>query len=205
MIPMGQTKTKNAKSVSTILGVLLCILFIPIIIINSLLIIKTYTDPNHIPGAFGIKPVLVLSGSMSPEFETNALIFVKEVDTTALKEGDVICYLTNGTAITHRIEEVVTEDGGMRYITKGDANNTIDRLPVYPEQVEGVYIGHIPALGGVAMFMQSTTGMILFIVCPLILYVLWDVLRRGKDNKKEKSRREELEAELEELKKQQGL
>lgn len=49
------------------------------------------------------------------------------------------------------------------------------------------------------MFMQTTTGMLLFIVCPLLLLVGWDVLRRSVDAKREKERTRELEARLKEL------
>lgn len=38
-------------------------------------------------------------------------------------------------------------------------------------------------LGSLAMFMQTTTGMIVFIICPLLLLVGWDVLRRSMDAK----------------------
>lgn len=166
------------------------------------MIVKTYTDPSHIPGVFGIKPVIVLSGSMSPAFESKSLIFIKETDSAELKKGDIICYITGKTAVTHRIDEIKTENGELKFIMKGDANNVTDKLAVSPNQIEGKYIGHIPKLGGFAIFMQSTTGMLLFIVLPVILYLLWDIVTRSKESRKEKNRTKELESQLEKLKKE---
>ena len=54
------------------------------------------------------------------------------------------------------------------------------------------------------MFMQTTTGMILFVVCPLVLFVLWDVIRRQLESRKEVSRTKELEMELERLRAEKG-
>ena len=53
------------------------------------------------------------------------------------------------------------------------------------------------------MFMQSTTGMILFIVCPIVLLILWDIIYRRKIDKEEREERGRLEKELEELRKAQ--
>ncbi len=103
-------------------------------------IVKSYTDKDGIPSVLGFKPIIVLSGSMSPAFETGSMIFVRETDTTKLKVGDIICYMSGESAVTHRITEVVNKGGEISYITKGDANNAPDRIPVNPEAVEGVYL-----------------------------------------------------------------
>ncbi len=186
------------------IGIVLCIIFIPIIIINLALIVGTYTDSEHIPGIAGYSPVICLSGSMEDTFFTGDMIVIKDVkDPAALDVGEVICYLTGeGVAVTHRIVQVSDAEGQVRYITKGDANNTADQLAVSPDQIEGVYTGiRIPKLGSFAMFMQTTTGMLIFIVLPLLLLAGWYVLRRGIDAKRERERTAELEQRLSELEK----
>ncbi len=88
----------------------------------------------------------------------------------------------------------------MRTNPRGVPNDSDDQLAVSPDQIEGVYTGvHIAKLGSLAMFMQTTTGMILFIICPLLILVGWDVLRRSMDAKREKTRTQELDARLREL------
>jgi len=200
-----ETRTKKSSGgvVINIIGVILCLIFIPVIVINLVLIVKTYTDADHIPSVAGYSPVICLSGSMEPTFSTGDMILIRRVeDPAALKERDVICYLTgDNIAVTHRIIQVTELDGQVRYVTQGDANvDAPDQLAVAPEQIEGVYTGvHIPKLGSLAMFMQTTTGMIVFIICPLLVLVAWDVLRRRAEARREKARTQELEARLKEL------
>ncbi len=188
-----------------IISIALLIILIPVILVNLIMIIKTYARPDHLPDVFGIKPAIVLSGSMSPLFETNALIFVKEIDTDELTEGDVICFLQGGTAITHRIEKIILLDGEQCYITKGDANNTVDQLTVSSAQIEGRYIGRIAGIGKIVLFMLSTLGMFLFIAVTLIIYIVFDLISKNKESRKEKVRTSELEKELERLRAEQRI
>ncbi len=192
------TKEKRSalQKVSTILGVVLCVIFIPMIIINVIMIVRSYTDPDHMPSVLGISPVIVMSGSMSPEFETGDLIFVQRTDPYTLKVDDVICYLEDESAVTHRIIEVTEEGGQPMYITKGDANNVEDVVPVTPEQIEGKYTGvHLAGVGDFAIFLQSVPGMILFIGGPILLFILWDVIRSVVERRKNKGTEDKLRQE----------
>lgn len=195
-------KKKKSGLVGSIIGGVLCVILIPIIVVNIILIVNTYINPDSIPGVFGIRPVIVLSGSMEPEFMTGDLIFVQDVNVNELKEDDVICYMEDGAAVTHRIVKVTKENGTTRYTTRGDANNSEDQKQVEQSQVQGIYKGkRIPGAGDAVMFMQSTTGMILFIVCPIVLLIAWDIVYRRKIDKVEREERRKLEKELEELRK----
>lgn len=193
---MSKTEQKKAGTLGMVASIVLCAILIPIIVLNTMMIVKTYTNPDHIPDVFGYSPIIVLSGSMEPVFGVESMVFIEDVDTNSLQQGDIITFLHGETAVTHRIAEIVTTDGAVSYVTKGDANNTVDRLPVSPYQIEGRYIGHVDDLGGVVMFMQSTTGMILFIALPIIIYLAYDLMLRQKETSAEKKRTEELEAEL---------
>ena len=199
-----ERQKKKRGLVGTIIGIILCIILIPIIIINIILIVNTYIHPENIPGVFGMRPVIVLSGSMEPEFMSGDLIFIQDGDVEQLKEGDIICYMEDGAAVTHRIEAVTEENGAVRYTTRGDANNTDDQKQVEQSQIQGIYKGRkISGAGDAVMFMQSTTGMILFFVCPIVLLILWDIIYRRKIDKEEREERGRLEKELEELRKAQ--
>ena len=46
------------------------------------------------------------------------------------------------------------------------------------ENLVGKYRLHISGLGNVAMFMQTTQGLILCVICPIILLVAYDMIRR---------------------------
>ena len=179
-----------------IFGVLLCVLFVPIIILNLVMIVRSYTDPDHIPSVFGVSPVIVLSGSMSPEFEAGDLIFIQKTDPYTLQVNDVICFMEEETAVTHRIMEVQREDGSILYVTQGDANNVEDARPVSPEQVQGKYMGfYITGAGDFAMFLQSTPGMMLFVGGPVVLFLLWEVLRKMLESRQSGKEAKRLQAE----------
>lgn len=194
-------------SASGIVGLVLCIVFVPVILVNAALIAGSFLHPDELPGVFGVKPAVVLSGSMEPTIQTGDLIAVTDCDPTALHEGDVVCYLSSGKAITHRIASVTTgEDGQLRYVTQGDANNAADRLPVTVDQVQGVWSGmRLPGVGNAILFMQTPAGMVLFIVCPLALFFAWDVWRRRRLDKAEEARTAQLERELAALREERAF
>lgn len=197
-----EVKSNKTGAVFRVLDLLLCILLLPVILVNLIIIANTYLHPGEIPGAFGIKPVAVLSGSMEDTFLAGDLIFLHKADASALQAGDVICFLSSGQAVTHRIVRVEQDAGGQpQYITKGDANNAEDGAPVSPQQVQGVWRGgRIGGAGNFVMFLSSTTGMIVFIVCPILLLIVWDMVTRWRSDQKEKARTAALEAELNALK-----
>ncbi len=190
--------------ITTAIGVALCVIFIPLLLINVTLIVKSYTNPNQVPDFMGYKPFIVLSGSMEPEIMTGDMVLVKKTDAGNLQKGDVISYKSGEAVITHRIVDVTAEDGEVRYVTQGDANDSPDQTMVRPADVEGIYRRRIPGMGKAAMFMQTTTGMIIFVVCPLLLFIVWDIIRRKLEGRKEASRARELELELERLKAEKG-
>lgn len=175
-----------------ITGILLCVICIPCIVINLTLIAGSYLS-DGIPGFLGWKPVICLSGSMEPTFAAGDLIILKETSPLEITVGDVICFLEDDVSIAHRVTEIT----GQGYQTKGDANNAEDDKSVAAEQLQGVYTGiHFAKLGDFCMFMQTTTGMLLFIVLPLILLVVYDVLSRRKADQKNNAAMAELEHKL---------
>ena len=142
---------------------------------------------------------------METQISVGDVVVVKEVDTSTLKKGDIIAFNENDIVITHRIDEVLQEDGKTKYITKGDNNNTQDSGYVTPEQVEGVFQFKISRLGNLAMFVQTPIGMIVCLSIPVIILVVIQL----KDNKKDKelidekmNKQKEMEKEIERLKKQ---
>ncbi|WP_320956499.1 signal peptidase I [Enterocloster asparagiformis] len=199
-------KEKNGllQKIVGAVGIALCVVFVPLLLINVTLIVKSYISPDKVPDFLGYKPFIVLSGSMEPSIMTGDMVFVKETDPDSLKVGDVIAYKSGSAVVTHRIVEVKSENGETRYVTQGDANNAADQSLVKPADVEGIYQRRVAGAGNLAMFMQTTTGMILFVVCPLVLFVLWDVIRRQLESRKEVSRTKELEMELERLRAEKG-
>jgi signal peptidase len=130
-----------------------------------------------VPQVAGYQMYIVLSGSMSPEFDTGSLAFVKETDPLAIVVGDIITFRSQSgsdSLTTHRVVEVLREDG-LQFVTRGDANNVNDPNPVPAENVVGTVTGSIPYLGYVMNFVQTSTGLILLIFVPGVLIILFEL------------------------------
>ena len=177
---MGALSSEDKKKgkVFTVVGIALCVVLIPILIINLTLIIKSFVYPDKVPGFMGYKPFIVLSGSMEPEFYAGDIVLVKEAPTGTLTTGDIIAFRLNNSVVTHRIIEINDSEGKREYFTKGDNNTTEDNIAITDDMVEGKYLFRISGVGNFALFMQTPLGMVLFIAVPLILFILYDMLRR---------------------------
>ena len=193
------------QKIKKAISIIVILILLPILLISIAILVDSYTHPDEVPSFFGWKPFIVLSGSMETQISVGDVVVVKEVDTNTLKKGDIIAFNENNIVITHRINEVIYEDGKTKYITKGDNNNTQDSGYVTPEQVEGVFQFKISRLGNLAMFVQTPIGMIVCLSIPVIILVVIQL----NDNKKDKelidekmSKQKEMEKEIEKLKKQ---
>jgi len=197
-----QTRAKPLSDrVMKVIVIVLCIILIPMLVINLTLIVKSFVNPDEVPSCLGYKPFIVLSGSMEPEFYSGDLILVHEV-AKDFKEGDIIAFRQGNSVITHRIQKVDNRDGEKRYITKGDNNNTEDKFTVSDDKIEGIYILKVSGLGNFAFFMQTPIGMMVFIALPLILFILYDIFRRRLYDRREKSKMLEMEEELARMRQQ---
>jgi len=203
---MSQTpqKTKDPKqTMLTIIGSVLCVILLPVLIINLTLIVKSYVNTEEVPSIGGVFPMIVLTDSMYPQIKSGDLIICNTLEPEEVQEGDVISFfdpMGSGTSVvTHRVLEVLEEDGQLSYRTKGDNNNAEDQVLVPEKNLVGIYRSRVPGLGNVAMFMQTTPGLILCVVCPVLLMVGYDMLRRKKYEKAKQQDTDALLAELEAL------
>ena len=193
----------------TIVGIVLCVILIPILIVNCTLIVKSFVNKDEVPNIGGTMPFIVLTDSMYPDIKSGDIIICKEIDPADVEVGDVISFYDpagNGTSVvTHKVLEKYEQDGKLFFRTKGINNNTEDRLPVPEDKLIAEYTGvRIPAAGNVAIFMQSTAGLIVCVIVPIVLFVGYDVLRRRKYEKNKGDDMAALKAELEALKAMQN-
>ena len=200
---MTKERTPAMHRILTVIGTVLCIILLPILIINCILIVKSFTS-EEVPNVAGTLPLIVLTDSMYPVIKSGDLIICHTAEPEEIQVGDVIAFFDpagNGTTIvTHRVLEVTEQAGQTAWRTKGDNNNTEDRLPVPADKLVAVYEGtRIPGAGNVALFMQTTPGLIVCVLCPILLLVGYDMLRRKKLEKSQKQDTDALLAELEAL------
>lgn len=134
-------------------------------------------DQNH-RSLFGYKAFIVRSDSMrATDFGAGDVIFVKEVDPSTLKEGDIIAYLSQnssnyGETVTHKIRKLVTDaDGEPGFITYGTTTDIDDETVVTYPYVLGRYTGNIPKVGSFFSFLKTMPGYILCILVPFLLLI----------------------------------
>lgn len=78
-------------------------------------------------------------------------------------------YQMNGSYVTHRVQEIISEGGQAQYQTKGDANNVQDQYMVPANQVEGLYQWRIPKGAIAVQYFTHPIGL-LFLGACFILY-----------------------------------
>jgi len=187
-------------------SILLLIILLPILFVNGVILVDSFIHPDEIPSFFGWKPFIVLSGSMETQILTGDIAVVKEVDADTLKVNDIIAFREkDDLVVTHRIVEIIKDNGEIKYKTKGDNNNAEDKGYVLQSQVEGLFQFRIGRLGNLALFIQTPIGMVVCISIPLLLLILVQTADSIKEKKylKEKSEKQkDIEKEMEELRKQ---
>ncbi len=156
---------------------------------------------------FGYKMYIVNSDSMAAtDFNAGSLIFVKEVDPSTLKEGDIISFMSQdtdsfGETVTHKIRTLTTDaEGNPGFVTYGTTTDTDDDIIVTYPYVLGRYQGHLAHVGTFFNFLKTTTGYFVCIFVPFMLIIIYEgvkffnLFRRYK-----KEQMEEMQAEKDKL------
>ncbi|MFD2446634.1 signal peptidase I [Bacillus sp. CGMCC 1.16607] len=134
---------------------------------------QSKNNPGQFPTILGYKVMTVLTGSMEPLIKPGDLIVVKSSETDTPSINDVITYRNSqNTPVTHRIVEVVHQDGEEFFITQGDANNVRDEGLVSSKQIVGSLFFSIPKVGSIATFMKSSFGLMIVIAIPLFILTI---------------------------------
>ena len=125
----------------------------------------------------GIKPYIVLSGSMEPVIKTGSLCLIDtKAEFERVQEGDVIAFETSaGVLVTHRALRI--QDGMIE--TKGDANDVSDGFSVNEENFCGNTLISVPYLGYIHYALRGKRGLVI----SLVAVAAACLLRYGKFRK----------------------
>jgi signal peptidase len=121
-----------------------------------------------------VTPLIVVSGSMEPTIPTGSLLFAAEKPASDVRIGDIVTLdrADGRGSVTHRvIATTETKGGAFTLELRGDANRLADFEPYVAETVM-TYVGHVPHLGNVALFLQTTQGLLLAAAAGLSLIAL---------------------------------
>jgi signal peptidase len=123
----------------------------------------------------GVRPIVVISGSMHPAIETGALLFSAERPASEIAIGDVITVdrPDQPGLVTHRVVEIQkTPSGAHEFKLKGDANRVVDPQRYTADKV-GKYLFSVPGLGYAVAFFQTVRGLVVLGVIALALVALF--------------------------------
>lgn len=129
---------------------------------------------------YGIRPTVILSGSMEPELMTGCVAFVNQrVEYEEIDVGDVIQFQTEtGVSCIHRTINI-TETG---IETKGDNNDNSDGITTIAQNFQGKVIFNIPKVGKFVEAVKTPAGIGVIVV----IFVAFTLLSYALDNKGEK-------------------
>lgn len=188
VIEQQSNMSKGARAV-TIISAVLCVIFGLIFIMNSILIVMGWFEPEKPPMIFGTCVAMVGSDAMEGENEdsvsADSLVFIKKADYEEIAVGDVVVYMINDSAIIGR---VVSESSSGAFWVQGDNMENVYFAQLTEENLFGKVSASSDFIGNVMNFVLSPVGIILFIGLPaavcfyIIILEIRDIKRSKKDN-----------------------
>ncbi len=159
--------------------VVVCIFFALYSFVQLVVLEKDYVN------YFGYTVFEVQSGSMAPTVNVDDMLLVKLTDD--IEKDDIITYKKDDNFITHR----VIEANGNKIITKGDSNNSEDKI-IEKEDVLGKIVKIFPGFGKWKKILLSPAVLIaIFSTLTIFSFVFsYSDKKKAKVSSKEKLERE---------------
>ena len=131
----------------------------------------------------GIRPFVVLSGSMEPTIHKGSISLINvNYQYSKIKNNDIIAYTaTSGDKVTHRVINITEE--GME--TKGDKNDSSDGFSTTEENYIGKNIISIPGVGYLVKNIQTRRGKII-LGTLIVFFLLSGFFMSDKTGKRER-------------------
>lgn len=161
-----KSKTEGPKKIGFFIENVLYFMTIALMAILVFFLFQSRIEGQN-PSIGSYQMYIVESGSMVPSLDIGSLIIIREIEPEKLKVGDIITYggEESQKTVTHRIVEICKGER-LSFITRGDANDVNDPLPVRGEAVVGKVIFDIPFLGFLMHFLRTKNGFFLLVLLP---------------------------------------
>jgi signal peptidase I len=128
-----------------------------------------------LPNAIGMRSFTVMSGSMEPTIHVGDVVIDKKIRPLQARPGDVVTFSDptgKKRLITHRIRTLRVEGNTVQVVTKGDANNTVERWTVPANGRIGRVELRVWKLGYPLVYAHSRYGLIGLVALPALLLCL---------------------------------
>ena len=132
------------------------------------------------PAALGMRPLVVLSGSMQPALHVGDVTVMRGITAPDARVGDVVTFQNPDSRepTTHRVRSVrVLKSGRYEFLTKGDANNAVERWTLPASGKLGRIVYRVPVAGHAMLWIRTPMGWIAFVVLPLLMLGAQELIR----------------------------
>lgn len=177
-------KSKVKKIINTIVDVIVVL----ILVVSILMVVLSLTTKSSgVPNLFGYAPMSVESYSMEPTINKGDLIICEVTNDIGYEYevGDIVTFPIEIDGVqtynTHRIVEVIEDDGITYYVTQGD---NLETNPVPDEEMQtsssivAKYTGNkIAGIGNFFGFIRTQLGFFLCVLLPMILFFIYEAIR----------------------------
>ena len=133
-----------------------------------------------LPNAIGMRSFTVMSGSMQPAIHTGDVVIDSKIAPLDARPGDVVTFSDPSRQkrlITHRVRSIHARGDQVQVVTKGDANNKVERWNVPAGGRIGRVALRVPKLGYPLVYAHSRFGLILLVALPATLLCLLELRR----------------------------
>lgn len=193
-----KNKTKNALLLTLKISWWCVLLLLAFLLVNIL----TSKLSGKVPSVFGYSVVNIVSSSMEDEIPKGSYILIKKADPQQVELGDVICFYSTDPKIygipnTHRVvEEPIVTDGGIEFVTRGDASPVNDKETAKGERLIGIYVKKLDGLTAFTRIIEGKTLIIVIISLQICMFLMFaytavDSKAKAKAQKKENETKDE--------------
>lgn len=133
-----------------------------------------------LPGLVGFHSFTVMSGSMEPEIHVGDIVVDRRISPLEARVGDIVTFRDpsgRDRLITHRLHGLHASGGTVQMVTKGDANDTLERWSVPVNGHIGRVSYRVWKLGYPLVYAHSRYGLMGLVAIPALVLCLLELRR----------------------------
>lgn len=124
----------------------------------------------------------IKTGSMAPNYPAGSLAVVDPIDAALVEPGMVIVFedpLVSGRLVAHRVVKRLPGDPP-RWVTKGDANDANDPVPISASAIQGRARWAVPGAGRLVSAANGWVPVLVLVGLPLALLLATELRARSR-------------------------
>ena len=144
-----------------------------------------FTPSGEAPSFMGFSIFRISSGSMEPAIMEDSLIVDRCIEAGEVEVGDVITFYSDDPSLlgfpnTHRVVEIIDDNGHLMFKTKGDANFVEDAYLCDSDKLIGKVIFVSVFLGKAMRLLSNPLIFIPVIALPLVYILISSIVDAAK-------------------------